>query len=72
MTFTPRVVFDSPSSDPSGAPSAFDPLVAALAQLVRDRWEREGTSHNVVAFRARQSEGASMPEPVATLRGRPR
>jgi hypothetical protein len=41
--------------------TAFDPLVAALAQLVRDRWERERAPlDNVVAMRAHQSKGASV------------
>jgi hypothetical protein len=36
-------------------------LIAALVQLVRDRWEREGGApDNVVAFRGRPSKGASV------------
>jgi len=60
----------TPDQGPSGVSSAikttlhqmpprFDPVIAALAQLVRDRWTAEGLGDNkVVALRPRKSEGA--------------
>ena len=63
----------TPDRGPSGVSSAtikttlhqvhprFDPVIAALAQLVRDRWAAEGLGdQKVVALRPHQSEGATV------------